>query len=409
MCYKSMKILVLTSVYPEPDDGTEIVTPTVKYFCDKWSEQEHDIIVIHNNSCFPLLFYWIPKYFRKKMESKWGHNFPVKSSRTPLVNEINGVKIFRLPLKKFFPHGKFNKNRINNQIKKIENILDKEGFIPNAIISHWLNPQIDLIIKLGEKYDAKTSIVFHGDCSDKNIKKYNLIKNISRLDAVGCRNGTYADYVKKKLHLHKKPFICYSGVPDDIAQQQIECIDSLELVNRLNFIYVGRLIKYKNVDVIIHALHKKYQDKAILHIVGEGAEKDNLRQLAKQLKIEKNIVFYGQLPREEVYKMMKKSYCFIMVSNNETFGMVYIEAMLAGCVTIASKAGGVDGVIIDEENGFLSKQGDVDELVQTLNRIEKKSDHEIKKIRKHAILTAYGYRDSEIAKKYLDDVFNWKY
>lgn len=34
-----MKILVLTSVYPEPDDGIEIVTPTVKYFCDKWVEQ----------------------------------------------------------------------------------------------------------------------------------------------------------------------------------------------------------------------------------------------------------------------------------------------------------------------------------------------------------------------------------
>ena len=46
-----------------------------------------------------------------------------------------------------------------------------------------------------------------------------------------------------------------------------------------------------------------------------------------------------------------------MVSDNETFGMVYIEAMLAGCVTIASKAGGVDGVIIDGKMDFI-KQGD---------------------------------------------------
>ena len=69
-----MKILVLTSVYPEPDDGIEIVTPTVKYFCDKWVEQGHKVVVIHNNSCFTLPFYWIPDFFRKKMESKFRKN-----------------------------------------------------------------------------------------------------------------------------------------------------------------------------------------------------------------------------------------------------------------------------------------------------------------------------------------------
>lgn len=402
-----MKILVLTSVYPEPDDGTEIVTPTVKYFCDKWAEQGHDIIVIHNNSCFPLPFYWIPEFVRKKMESKLGHNFPVRSARNSLMTQEEGVKIFRLPLKKVLPHGKFSRTRINKQIKKIENILDKEKFVPEVIISHWINPQIDLITKLGEKYNAKTSLVFHGDCSEKNIEKFNLIEKINKLDAVGCRNETYANYVKEKLNLKKTPFVCYSGIPDDLAQQQIENIGILELEDSLNFIYVGRLIKYKNVDVIIRALHKKYQDRAILHIVGEGAEEENLRQLSRQLKIEKNIIFHGQLPRNEVYRMMKKSYCFIMVSDNETFGMVYIEAMLAGCVTIASKAGGVDGVIIDGENGFLSKQGDESELVKTLDEIEKKSKEEIAKIRKKAILTAYTYRDSEIARKYLNDVLNW--
>lgn len=402
-----MKILVLTSVYPEPDDGSEIVTPTVQYFCDKWAEQGHEVIVIHNNSCFPLLFYWIPRVIRKKMESKLGHNFPVKSARKPLITRINGVKIFRLPLKKAIPHGKFSGSTINNQIKKIENILTMEKFVPELIISHWVNPQLDLIIKLVEQYNAKTSLVFHGDCSDRNINKFNLIENIKKLDAVGCRNETYANYVAKKLNLKKKPFVCYSGIPDNLAQQQIENIDSLELEDSLSFLYVGRLVKYKNVDIIIHALQKKYQNKAILHIIGEGAEKDNLRELSKQLGIEKNVIFHGQLPRYEVYNMMKKSYCFIMVSDNETFGMVYLEAMLAGCITIASKAGGVDGVIIDGENGFLSKQGDLTELIKILNIIEKKSKLDIIKIRKQAILTAYGYRDSEVAKKYLNNVCNW--
>ena len=403
-----MKILVLTSAYPEPDDGTEVVTPTVKYFCDKWVEQGHEVLVIHNNSCFPLPFYWIPAFIRKKMESRMGHNFPVKSSRKPLSNEVAGVKVFRLPLKKIIPHGKFSKSKIDNQIKRIEDILDREQFVPGVIISHWVNPQMDLIVKLGKKYNAKTSLVFHGDCTEKNIEVFHLDEDVKELSAVGCRNEAYADYVKKRLNLQKKPFICYSGIPDYLAQKQKDKIDSLELENNLDFIYVGRLVKYKNVDVVIRALHEKYKNAATLHIVGEGAEEENLKQLSRQLNFEKNVVFHGQLSRNKVYEMMKKSYCFIMVSDNETFGMVYIEAMLAGCVTIASKAGGVDGVIVDGENGFLSKQGDVEELVKTLNRIERKSRQEITKIRKNAVLTAYGYRDSEIAKKYLDDVCNWK-
>ena len=76
--------------------------------------------------------------------------------------------------------------------------------------------------------------------------------------------------------------------------------------------------------------------------------------------------------------------------------------------TIASKAGGVDGVIVDGKNGFLSKQGDVAALVKTLNRIEEKSKKEITNIRKDAVLTTYYYRDSEIVRKYLNDVLNWK-
>lgn len=403
-----MKILVLTSAYPEPDDGTEIVTPTVKYFCDKWAEQGHEIIVIHNNSCFPLPFYWIPYFFRKKMESKLGHSFPVKSARNPLKTEMEGVKVYRLPLKKLLPHGKFSKRKIDSQIKKIESVLDKKNFVPEIIISHWVNPQMELILKMGNKYNAKTSLVFHGDCTDKNIEKFNLLENIKKLSAVGCRNEAYADYVKKKLSLTNKPFICYSGIPDDLAHEQIDKIDSIELESNLDFIFVGRLVKYKNVDVLIRALHEKYQDKVRLHIVGVGAEEDNLKQLSRQLGIEKNVIFHGQLPRNKVYEMMKKSYCFIMVSDNETFGMVYIEAMLAGCITIASKAGGVDGVIVDGKNGFLSKQGDVNELVKTLNRIESLPTREISEIRKQAVLTAYEYRDSEIARKYLNDVLNWR-
>lgn len=401
-----MNILVLTSAYPQPDDDGAGVTPTVKYFCEKWAEAGQRVIVIHSNSSFPAFFYAVPESLQKKLESKMGHTFPTKSSRKPLSYNKDGVSIYRIPMVKVIPHGKFGQAKIDKQVNKIKMILKKEQFTPDMIISHWVNPQVDLVEGLLRTFNARTSLVFHGDCSSENVKKFDLLNKVKLFDALGCRNEAYADQVMKTLKLKKKPFICYSGIPDNLAENQISQIDEIKFNTSLEFIYVGRLVKYKNVDVIIKALQKKYAGQNYkLHIVGTGSERENLEKLSKNLNCEKNVVFYGQQPRPEVFELMKKCYCFIMVSNNETFGMVYIEAMLAGCVTIASKKGGVDGVIVDGENGFLSKQGDVDDLVNTLGRIEQVKN--LIQLRKQAILTAYEYRDSKIAQQYLDDVISW--
>lgn len=401
-----MNILVLTSAYPQPDDDGAVITPTVKFFCEKWVEVGHRVIVIHSNSSFPAFFYLAPEFLWKKLESKMGHTFPTKSSRKALAYNKKGVSIYRVPMVKVIPHGRFGQGKIDKQVNKIKIILEKEQFIPDMIISHWVNPQVNLVEGLLKTFKVKTSLVFHNDCSSENVKKFDLLNKVKLFDAIGCRNEDYANQVMKILNLEKKPFICYSGIPDNLAEKQISQIDEIKFNTSLEFIYVGRLVKYKNVDVIIKALQKKYAGQNYkLHIVGTGSERENLEKLSKNLNCEKNVVFYRQQPRPEVFELMKKCYCFIMVSNNETFGMVYIEAMLAGCVTIASKKGGVDGVIVDGENGFLSKQGDVDDLVNTLGRIQQVKN--LTQLRKQAILTAYEYRDSKIAQQYLDDVISW--
>ena len=404
-----MNILALTSAYPQPDDGTEVVTPTVQYLCRRWVENGHRVIVVHNNSCFPAVLYWIPGEIRKKLSSKLGHNFPTAESRKTLVRDDCGVIVYRFPMVKFIPYSKFSNHVLDAQVKKIKKVFEKESFVPDVIISHWVNPQVDLVRRLKEKYNARTSLVFHNDCSEKNIDKFALNDVPEIFDAIGCRSDAYADLVQGCLKLKKKPFICYSGIPDEQAalQENILSTDKLLQRNR-EFLYVGRLVLYKKVDVIIKALAKAYADKKfVLHIVGSGAEKEKLQSLVVELGVSQNVVFHGQISRDKVFELMKKCFCFTMVSEKETFGMVYIEAMLAGCVTIASKNGGVDGVIVSEENGYLSPEGDVDALVELYKKIELMSDEDIDRLRKNAVNTALGFKDSAVAQKYLDDVLNY--
>lgn len=281
--------------------------------------------------------------------------------------------------------------------------------MPDVIISHWVNPQVDLVRRLKDKYNVRTSLVFHNDCSEKNMDKFALQDVPDIFDAIGCRSDAYANYVQGCLKLHRKPFICYSGIPDEQAalQENILSKDALLQRNR-EFLYVGRLVSYKKVDVIIKALAKAYADKNFtLHIVGSGAEKENLQNIAYELDVKQNLVFHGQVSRDEVFDLMKKCFCFTMVSEKETFGMVYIEAMLAGCVTIASKDGGVDGVIVNDENGYLSPEGDVDALSEVYKKLELMSSEDIDRLRKNAIKTALDFKDSAVAQRYLDDVLNW--
>jgi glycosyltransferase involved in cell wall biosynthesis len=381
----------------------------VQYLCRKWVENGHKVIVIHNNSCFPAVLYWIPSKVRKKLSSKLGHSFPAAESRKPLTGDDCGVSVYRFPMVKVIPYSKFSNRVLDAQVNKIQKVLERESFTPDVIISHWVNPQVDLVRRLKEKYNARTSLVFHNDCSDKNIDKFALQDVTKIFDAIGCRSDAYAAYVQERLNLPKKPFICYSGIPDEQAalQESVLSTDGLLQRNR-EFLYVGRLVAYKKVDVIIKALTKTYDDKDfVLHIVGSGAEKERLQGLADDLGVSQNVVFHGQIPRDEVFELMKKCFCFTMVSERETFGMVYIEAMLAGCVTIAAKDGGVDGVIVNEENGYLSPEGDVDALVEVYKKLEQTSDEDVDRLRKNAVRTALDFRDSAVAQRYLDDVLNW--
>ena len=112
-----MNILALTSTYPQQDDNGTVVTPTVQYFCEQWAKTGHRVIVIHSNSCFPLLFYTIPLKLRMKLESKLGHTFPTKASRKELIQENDGVKVYRFPMTKIIPHGTFSDQKIKKQVQ----------------------------------------------------------------------------------------------------------------------------------------------------------------------------------------------------------------------------------------------------------------------------------------------------
>ena len=114
----------------------------------------------------------------------------------------------------------------------------------------------------------------------------------------------------------------------------------------------------------------------------------------------------GRISRDEVVKQMDSHTIFVMISRAETFGLVYLEAMARGCITIASRDEGFDGIIHDGVNGFLCKAGDVDELSNLLSRIKSMPQAELQAICDNAIKTAHVLTDEKVANNYLNHLQN---
>lgn len=399
-----MKILMLTSVYKDQSLGNkDTSTNIVNSFVKEWKKQGHEVIVVHNSHCYPRFIHEIPANLKKSLAVKMG--FAISDYNAVMTKEYldNGVKVFRLPIKKYIPHSQPTKGAITKQVSKIVTILRKENFNPDIITGHWASPQMEIISELKKVYNCKTAVVLHGT-GYINSKKFNATKYLKNIDSLGARSLSQAKQIKDILQLKKLPFVCYSGVPDEYLKEYKLNLDKYKNIKTWEITYVGRLVSYKNIDATINALSKIQDVNWRFNIVGDGASRTELEELVRKLNLTEKVHFLGRVSREQVMKILKDTHIFVMISTNEIFGLVYLEAMAASCLTIASKNGGVDGIIKCEKNGFLCEEGNNIELHSILNRIIKKEVNEISNIVEMGYKTAREYSDSEAAKVYIKNI-----
>ena len=123
-------------------------------------------------------------------------------------------------------------------------------------------------------------------------------------------------------------------------------------------VYVGRLSKEKRVDRLLYAWAglQKHHDQWSLNIVGDGAERSTLQDLARNLGVTNSVVW--SLWSDDVWNSLRRANAYCLVSQYEGFPQSMLEAMAAGlpvAVTDCSPAirqtitDGVDGLIISSE------------------------------------------------------------
>lgn len=133
-----------------------------------------------------------------------------------------------------------------------------------------------------------------------------------------------------------------------------------------NFIHVSSLINQKNPEGMLAALSLVKQNRAdfVLRII--GPENKRFRKLAKELSVEKEVVFMGEIPYSEVADQVSKSDAMIHFTRYESFGCVIAESLCCGVPVIVSDLGVTRELITDRVNGLLVKENDVNDLADKI-------------------------------------------
>lgn len=183
-------------------------------------------------------------------------------------------------------------------------------FISKAVKKFFLK---NVIIK-----KKKYSVIYYGVDLNKFIK----LKNIEKIN------------LKKKLNIDKKTFV-------------LGC--------------VARLVEQKSLDIVIksfsHFVRHNAKTKAKLIMIGKGHLENNLRQLAKNLNIDKEIIWIRNTNNINLYFNIFDMLC--LSSKHEGFGLVLLESLASNVPVLATRSGAIPEIITNKKNGYLVKYGDI--------------------------------------------------
>lgn len=139
-------------------------------------------------------------------------------------------------------------------------------------------------------------------------------------------------------------------------------------------LFVGRLVYYKGIDVLLEALRG---NDVRLVIAGEGPMRTEWETLSKVLGLAERVRFLGEVSSETLPALYAAARAFVLPSQapSEAFGLVQLEAMAAGLPLVVARASeGVVSVHEDGSTALLVDRGDVEGLRDALQRVHDDDD-----------------------------------
>jgi glycosyltransferase involved in cell wall biosynthesis len=136
-------------------------------------------------------------------------------------------------------------------------------------------------------------------------------------------------------------------------------------------LYLGRLRKYKRVDLVIEAVARLAAEglEVELLVGGTGDASEELHDLAGLLGVGDQVRFLGWVTDEQKLELMRSSWLHVLTSPKEGWGITVVEAAACGTPSVASDAPGLRESVRDGETGLLVPHEDVDALAAAVRAL----------------------------------------
>ena len=361
-----MNILFITDLYPVKNN--EKTTPkTLLNFVKEWEKQGHKVDVIKPNFILNSFlrgkpFYKTGQYGKVLNINYWTPFwFDVKRKQPALPYPSDLLVIAHMPSGILF--------------------ADKLG-LPFVAGVH--NSDLEVLTSPLYKFHFK-----------KRLKQA-----LDNAKAIACRSYVIRDKLLKLYPEYEhKTFTAPSGIDENLIHPSPFTLHPSHITlhsSPVKVLTCANFKKRKNIDKVIEAC--KGLEGFELTVIGDGKGRKKLE------KLDKNVKFTGYLEHDKVLSKMRESDIFILPSIGETFGMVYLEAMAQGCITICTKDDGVAGIIKDGENGFLTLPIS-NEIRKILLNIKNMDDDKLKALRYNSLQTIKEYTSEKCACEYLQQIF----
>jgi len=234
----------------------------------------------------------------------------------------------------------------------------------DLIHSHWIVPQGltgSLCLKIWKIPHLISSHVVDVNLFGKYRIFLPLLSLIFSNTDLICTDSTYnKNVIENLVNLQKPCRVIPMGV--NVPVREINLNNHTKPV----ILFVGRLIEWKGVDILIKAMVSVTRTipDAELYIVGDGPLRNELTRLADNMGLSGKITFFGVVDNEKLSSLYQCASVHVLPSRAyrglvmEGLGVVLLEAMSRGVPVIGSNTGGITDIIQDGQNGFLFDSGD---------------------------------------------------
>lgn len=201
-----------------------------------------------------------------------------------------------------------------------------------------------------------------------------LLRRIVRgSDAVTAISTYTAGRLKRQVPGVDPAIIPFGAAVDAPAEPPPYTFDG---ARPFELLFVGRLVERKGVHLLLDAVAALPPDRpAIVHVVGDGPERERLQARAERLDLGGRAVFHGFVSKDELERRLRTCDALVLPAvidakgDTEGLGVVLLEAMSYARPVIASAAGGIVDIVRDGRSGFLVPPGDAPALTSAISRL----------------------------------------